>query len=137
MNKKLKNYHIVEMLNGYDSELDALDSDDISGNELEGQAENDTFPIEELEHLMEDFNVEHLEEVELDQFEDDTSKDTEFDQHFLKQFGLGGTLVLTLAQTLKINKHFIFLDNYFSGYNVLEALKQKQIYAISTNNQRK
>jgi len=40
MNKKLKNYHIVEMLNGYDSELDALDSDDISGNELEGQAEN-------------------------------------------------------------------------------------------------
>lgn len=64
-------------------------------------------------------------------------KDTEFDQHFLKQFGLGGTLVLTLAQTLEINKHFIFLDNYFSGYNVLEALKQKQIYAISTNNQRK
>lgn len=40
MNKKLKKYHIVEMLNGYDSELDALDSDDISGNELEGQAEN-------------------------------------------------------------------------------------------------
>jgi len=40
MNKKLKDYDIVEMLNGYDSELDALDSDDESGNELDGQVEN-------------------------------------------------------------------------------------------------
>jgi len=59
-------------------------------------------------------------------------KATEFDQHFLKQFGLGGTVVLTLAQTLEINKHFLFFDNYFSGYNLLEALTQKQIYTIGT-----
>ncbi|KAL4142153.1 hypothetical protein QTP88_004670 [Uroleucon formosanum] len=59
-------------------------------------------------------------------------KATEFDQHFLKQFGLGGTVVLTLVQTLEINKHFLFFDNYFSGYNLMERLTQKQIYAIST-----
>lgn len=59
-------------------------------------------------------------------------KTTEFDQHFLKKFGLGGTVVLTLSQTLIMNKHFLFFDNYFSGYNVMEALNQKQIYAIRT-----
>lgn len=40
MSKKLKDYDIVEMLNGYDSELDALDSDDENGNELDAQVEN-------------------------------------------------------------------------------------------------
>lgn len=40
MNKKLNDYDIVEMLNGYDSELDALDSDDESGNELDDQVLN-------------------------------------------------------------------------------------------------
>jgi len=34
-------------------------------------------------------------------------KTTEFDQNSLKQFGLGGTVVLTFAQTLEINKHNI------------------------------
>jgi len=33
----------------------------------------DVFPIEELEHLMEDFNVEHSEEIELDQFEENVN----------------------------------------------------------------
>lgn len=33
----------------------------------------DTFTIEELEHLMDEFNVEHLEEIELDQFEENFS----------------------------------------------------------------
>jgi len=39
MSKKLKDYDIVEMLNGYDSEMDGLDSDDENGNELDAQAE--------------------------------------------------------------------------------------------------
>ncbi|XP_060836365.1 uncharacterized protein LOC132919030 [Rhopalosiphum padi] len=70
---KLKDYDIVEMLNGYDSEMDGLDSDDENGNELDVQAENDTFPIEELQHLMDEFNVENLEEIEFDQFEENVS----------------------------------------------------------------
>jgi len=40
MSKILKYYDIVEMLNGYDSELDALDSDNENGNELDAQVEN-------------------------------------------------------------------------------------------------
>lgn len=33
----------------------------------------DTFPIEEFEHLMEDFNVEYSVEMELDQFEENVN----------------------------------------------------------------
>jgi len=33
----------------------------------------DTFPIEELEHLMEYFNVEHSEEIDLDQCEENVN----------------------------------------------------------------
>ncbi|XP_025192570.1 uncharacterized protein LOC112592641 [Melanaphis sacchari] len=73
MNKILNDFDIVEMLNGYDSELDALDSDDENGNKLDAQVEKDTFPIEEFENLMEEFNAEHLEEVELDQFEENVN----------------------------------------------------------------
>ncbi|KAL4111887.1 hypothetical protein QTP88_015763 [Uroleucon formosanum] len=73
MNKILNDFDIVEMLNGYDSELDALDSDDENGNELDARVEKDTFPIEEFENLMEEFNAEHLEEVELDQFEENVN----------------------------------------------------------------
>jgi len=43
---------------------------------------------------------------------------------------LGGAVVLTLSQTLEINKHFLFFDNYYCGYNPMKALIQKQIYAI-------
>lgn len=39
MNKILNDFDIVEMLNGYDSELDALDSDDENGNELDARVE--------------------------------------------------------------------------------------------------
>jgi len=70
MSKKLEDYDIVEILNGYDSETDGLANDDEIGNELDAQAKNDniilicmksntysyqfvpidTFPIEELQH---------------------------------------------------------------------------------------
>ncbi|KAL4122321.1 hypothetical protein QTP88_014675 [Uroleucon formosanum] len=60
MNKILNDFDIVEMLNGYDSELDALDSDDENGNELDARVEKE-------------FNAEHLEEVELDQFEENVN----------------------------------------------------------------
>lgn len=40
MSKILKDYDIVEMLNGYESDLDALDSDDENGNELDSPVEN-------------------------------------------------------------------------------------------------
>jgi len=33
------------MLNGYDSELDALDSDDENGNELDAQVENSNLTV--------------------------------------------------------------------------------------------
>lgn len=59
-------------------------------------------------------------------------KGTELEQVLLKQFGLGGAVVITLFQRLQINKHFLFFDNFFSGYNLMEALNQKQIYAICT-----
>lgn len=52
-------------------------------------------------------------------------KATEFNKHFFKQFVSGGTVVLTVAQTLEINKHFPFY-NYLFGYNLMEALNQKQ-----------
>lgn len=40
MSKKLQDFDIVEMLNGYDSEMDGLDSDDENGNELDVQTNN-------------------------------------------------------------------------------------------------
>lgn len=38
--KKLEDFDIVEILNGYESEMDDLVSDDDVENELESQAEN-------------------------------------------------------------------------------------------------
>lgn len=37
MSKKLEEYDIVELLNGYETEMDGMDSDDEKGNELDAQ----------------------------------------------------------------------------------------------------
>jgi len=59
---------------------------------------------------------------------------TEFDipLQIQKQVGMGGSVVLTLAQDLEKNKHCLYFDNFFAEYNLFEILLHKTIYAAST-----
>lgn len=59
---------------------------------------------------------------------------TEFDipPQIQKQVGMGGSVVLTLTQDLEKNKHCLYFDNFFAGYNLFEILLHKKIYAAST-----
>lgn len=57
---------------------------------------------------------------------------TEIDQNILKTFGLGAIVVLHLTKYVEKNKHFLFFDNFFSTFNLMEQLSQKQIYAVVT-----
>lgn len=59
---------------------------------------------------------------------------TEFDisPQIQKRVGMGGSVVLTLTQDLEKNKHCLYFDNFFAGYNLFEILLHKKIYAAST-----
>jgi hypothetical protein len=47
-------------------------------------------------------------------------------------FGLGGSVVMKLANTITSPNHQLYFDNYFTNYNVIEALGMKKIYCADT-----
>ncbi|MGH0137169.1 UNVERIFIED_CONTAM: hypothetical protein FKN15_035899 [Acipenser sinensis] len=46
-----------------------------------------------------------------------------------KRLGLGAAVVFHLRQQILVANHKLFFDNYFTTYNFLEVLKDKQIHA--------
>jgi len=48
--------------------------------------------------------------------------------------GLGAKVVLNLMNELVGKNHIVYMDNYFSSYNLYEILKQNNIYAVGTVN---
>lgn len=57
---------------------------------------------------------------------------TELDQETKAHFGLGGSVVLKLCEQLKKNRHILYFDNFFTSYNLLNALQDQKIYAAGT-----
>jgi len=57
---------------------------------------------------------------------------TELDQKTKAHFGLGGSVVLKLCEQLKKNRHILYFDNFFTSYNLLNALQDQKIYAAGT-----
>lgn len=49
-----------------------------------------------------------------------------------KEVGLGGDVVLNLLSCAKGKNHKVFMDNYFSSFPLMEALKFKKILACGT-----
>jgi hypothetical protein len=56
---------------------------------------------------------------------------TEIDQNILKKFGLGASVILHLTKYVEKNKLFL-ITFFFSTFNLMEQLRQKQIYAVGT-----
>nr|CAD7401613.1 unnamed protein product [Timema poppensis] len=135
--------------------LDVLESGDLSElEELLSDEESDNFdvtlprrvgdpnpdPSEELYELQEE-NIDE-DENDDDGFPFETQLDlpnehirgqtTEIHPDVLKKFGLGPSVVLHLIERLFGGIHFLFFDNYFTSFNLLEALKQKAIHAAGT-----
>jgi hypothetical protein len=48
--------------------------------------------------------------------------------------GLGAKIVLNLMNEFVGKNHIVYMDNYFSSYNLYEILKQNNIYAVGTVN---
>jgi len=48
--------------------------------------------------------------------------------------GLGAKIVLNLMNEFAGKNHIVYMDNYFSSYNLYEILKQNNIYAVGTVN---
>ncbi|XP_015371817.1 PREDICTED: piggyBac transposable element-derived protein 3-like [Diuraphis noxia] len=47
---------------------------------------------------------------------------TEINQDLQKIFGIGGSIVLQLAEGIKKNSHYLYFDNFFSSYQLFERL---------------
>lgn len=58
-------------------------------------------------------------------------QNTELDKDYVRDFGLGATVVLKLVENLKPG-NVLFFDNYFSSYALLQILKSKMIFAACT-----
>jgi len=57
---------------------------------------------------------------------------TEINQDLQKNFGIGGSIVLQLAEGIKKNSHYLYFDNFFSSYQLFERLYHLGIYAAGT-----
>lgn len=57
---------------------------------------------------------------------------TELNCNIQKVFGLGGAVVLKLTMLLKKNRHFLYMDKFFTSFNILHALQQNCIYSAGT-----
>lgn len=57
---------------------------------------------------------------------------TELNGNIQKVFGLGGAVVLKLTMLLKKNRHFLYMDNFFTSFNILHALQQNCMYSAGT-----
>lgn len=59
-------------------------------------------------------------------------KTTEYNQDLVKKYGQGATIVLSLSKDLEKGKHYLYCDNYFTSYNLIELLNQKSIFIAGT-----
>ncbi|KAG5896871.1 hypothetical protein JTB14_017685 [Gonioctena quinquepunctata] len=60
-------------------------------------------------------------------------KTTGLNENNLKKYGQGASVVLHLSRRIGTEKgHRLYYDNYFSSYDLLTILKDKQIYAAGT-----
>jgi len=57
---------------------------------------------------------------------------TEVKQDIQKKYGLGSAVVLHLTDMLGKNQHFLYMDNFFTSFNLLHALQHKKIFAAAT-----
>lgn len=57
---------------------------------------------------------------------------TELNENIQKKFGLGGAVILKLTMELKKKRHFLYMDNFFTSFNILHALQHNCIYAAGT-----
>lgn len=57
---------------------------------------------------------------------------TEFDENIQNIFGLGGAVIVKLTLLLKKKRHFLYMDNFFTSFNILHALQHNCIYAAGT-----
>jgi hypothetical protein len=57
---------------------------------------------------------------------------TELDNGDVAKFGFGASVVIHLSQRLSTPGHQIFMDNYFTTYQILELLKTKGMNAAGT-----
>lgn len=58
-------------------------------------------------------------------------KNTEIDQAFSK-LGLGASVVLHLVKDIEAKGHELYFDNFFTTYQLLEILSQKEFNAAGT-----
>lgn len=58
-------------------------------------------------------------------------KTTQIPEQYQKIFGLGGAAVFHLVKDLN-PFHQVYFDNYFSSYNLFQALSKKSLYAVGT-----
>ncbi|KAG5886538.1 hypothetical protein JTB14_002035 [Gonioctena quinquepunctata] len=56
---------------------------------------------------------------------------TELDKQLLAKFGRGATVILKLSERIQRDS-FLFFDNYYTTYNLLEVLRQKQSHGART-----
>lgn len=56
----------------------------------------------------------------------------ELSEHNKKHLGLGAVVVCHLSQRITNTNHKLYFDNYFTTYNVLEVLAEKNIHAAGT-----
>lgn len=57
---------------------------------------------------------------------------TELNENIQKKFGLGGAVILKLTMELKKKRHFLYMDNFYTSFNILHALQHNCIYAAGT-----
>lgn len=57
---------------------------------------------------------------------------TEYRRDYVDVFGVGGAVVIHLAERIAIQNCKLFFDNYFSNYNVLQYLRNKHIWVSCT-----
>lgn len=57
---------------------------------------------------------------------------TEYKREYVDVFGVGGAVVVHLAERISVQNCKLFFDNYFSNYNVIQYLRNKSIWASCT-----
>ncbi|XP_049945878.1 piggyBac transposable element-derived protein 3-like isoform X1 [Schistocerca serialis cubense] len=56
----------------------------------------------------------------------------EISNKFVRKFGLGASIVLKLVERINREHAYLYFDNFFTTFNLLEILKIKYIYAAGT-----
>lgn len=51
--------------------------------------------------------------------------------------GLGATVVMDMMENLAYKNHIVYMDNFFSSYNLYKILQDNKIYTVGTVNARR